>query len=147
MKTMPDYYLALVDEIGRQRIMRMSGGLLALPVVVILVVSVIYFVVWRTDPLIRFIHMIWVLGFWMAGTVATFAFILPARVKAGLPVDALNIAILFILLAIFFTPFSRFTSAFRSQLGLTLAGLIGLLHVSISVLIVLRFRSKICAAR
>ncbi len=146
MKTTHDYYPALVKGIGRQRLMRMSGVLLALPVVVIAVISGIYLVVWKTDPLIRFSHMILVLGFWMAGTVATFAFILPARARAGLPVAALNLAILFILLAIFFTPLPRFMSAFRSHTSLILAALTGLLHLFISVLIVLRFRNKISAA-
>ncbi len=131
------------ENVRLQKFKRGASVMLALPILVIVIIVGIYFAVWRTEPLARFTHMLWVLGFWMSGTVAMFAFIIPVRLKSGLPIPALIIAIVFISLAIFFTPISRFTSAFPNQAILTLPAVIGALNIVVSWLIVLRFRKKI----
>jgi hypothetical protein len=134
---------ALNAQIGSQKLKRLAGMLLAFPIIVTMTVVWIYFAYWRTDPLIHFIHMIWVLGFWMTGTVAMFAFIIPARLKLGLPIPILLFAFIALSLAIYFTPLSRFTDLFPSQTGWFLPASIGSLSVLTSDLFVLRFRNKI----
>jgi len=131
------------ENIRLQKFKRGAGILLALPILVVVVIISIYFAVWRTDPLVRFTHMIWVLGFWMSGTVALFTFIIPVRLKISLPIPTLIVAIIFISLAIFFTPISRFTSAFPNQTILILPAVIGALNFITSWLIVLHFRKKV----
>jgi hypothetical protein len=134
---------ALIAQIGSQKLKRLAGMLLAFPIIVTMTVLWIYFAYWRTDPLIHFIHMIWVLGFWMAGTVAMFAFIIPARLKLGFPISILLFAFITFSLAIYFTPLSRFIDLFPSQTGWILPTLIGSLSIIMSELFVLRFRNRI----
>jgi len=133
-------------DIRLQKFKRGASVMLALPILVIVSIIGIYFAVWRTEPLVRFTHMLWVLGFWMSGTVAIFAFIIPVRLKSGLPIPALILAIVFISLAIFFIRISKFTSTFPSQAILILPAVIGALNIAISWLIVLRFRKRILSA-
>lgn len=72
-----------MKTLDTQKFKRMTDVFLALPFIVTATVIAIYFAFWKTDPLIRFIHMIWVLGLWMVGTIAMFNFIVPIRLKLG----------------------------------------------------------------
>jgi hypothetical protein len=87
--------------------------------------------------------MVWVLGFWMSGTIAIFAFIVPVRLKLGMPFQALILSIIAVMLAIYFTPLSRFTNMFPRQIGLALSALFGVLNLVICWFEVLRFRNKV----
>ena len=143
MRKTTDYLPALIERIGAQKLKQMTGMLLVFPIIVIVIIIGIYFVIWRTAPLIRFIHMVWVLGFWMSGTLGMFAFIIPARLKLGLPTPILMFSAITIFLAVYFTPLSRFTNLFPSQSNLILPAMIGIFNVIISWLFVLRFRKNI----
>lgn len=122
---------------------QMLDVFLILPFIVIVTVTAIYFALWRTDPLIRFSHMLWVLGFWMMGTLAMFAFLLPLRQKIGAPVYLMVVSIAAIALAVYFTPLSRFTDLFPTQASLILPTSLGALNLLTSWLIALRLRNKI----
>ena len=143
MKNTIDYIPVLTERISPQKLKRMTDMLLALPIIVIVIIIGIYFALWRTDPLIRSIHMIWVLGFWMPGTLGMLAFTILARLKLGMPIPILAFDFLSITLAIYFTPLSRFTNLFPSPTNLILPAVIGIFNVMISWLFVLRFRKKI----
>ena len=143
MKNTTNYIPILTERIGAQKLKQMTGMLLVFPIIVIVIIIGIYFALWRTDPLIRSIHMIWVLGFWMPGTLGMFAFTILARSKLGMPILILIFAFISITLAIYFTPLSRFTNLFTSQTNLILPAVIGIFNVMTSWLIVLRFRKKI----
>lgn len=132
-----------MKTLNSQKLRRMADVFLALPFIVILTVIAIYFEFWRTDPLLRFIHMIWVLGFWMVGTLALFAFIIPAQLKHHTPFLKLILSIFAIFLVVYFTPLQRFTAQFITPAGLTFPAVVGILNVTISWLAAFRFRNKI----
>lgn len=134
---------ALVEQVRSRQIQRMCDIFLVFPVVVMMTVLRLYLTIWRVDPLVHFAHMLWVLGFWMLGTLGIFAFILPVRLKLGFPFRFLIFASIAIVLAIYFTPLSRFTALFSNLLGLFLTAAIGFLNGIASWLLVLRFRKKI----
>ena len=143
MKNTTDYIPVLTERIGVQKLKQMTGMLLVFPIIVIVIIFGIYFMLWRTDPLIRFIHMVWVLGFWMSGTLGMFAFTILARLKLSMPIPILAFAFISITLAIYFTPLPRFTNLFPSPTNLILPVVIGIFNVMTSWLFVLRFRKKI----
>jgi hypothetical protein len=60
---------ALVEQVGARQIQRMCDILLVFPVIVMMTVVGLYLTLWRVDPFVRFAHMLWVLGFWMLGTL------------------------------------------------------------------------------
>jgi hypothetical protein len=132
----------LIEPIGPKKLKRITNVLLAFPIIVIATFFGLYFAFWRTEPLFRFIHMIWVLGFWTAGTVAIFAFIIHVSLKRLLPVLILIFAFLAIALAIYFTPLSRFTNLFPQQTGLILPATIGSMSILLGWLVILRFRNR-----
>ena len=92
MRKTTDYTPTLIEMIGAQKLKRTTDMLLSLPIIMTVTIVGVYFAVWRTDPLIRFIHMLWVLGFWMAGTVAMFASIIRARLNLDAPFPILMVA-------------------------------------------------------
>ena len=110
---------------------------------VAVIVTGLYLLLWHTDPQIRFIHMIWVLGFWMIGTIAMFTFITPVRLKIGTPFQKLILSAVAIALAIYSTPLARFTTMFPKQSDLTLPAVVGILNLAISWLVTFRFRHKV----
>jgi hypothetical protein len=79
----------------------------------------------------------------MFGTLGMFAFIIPVRLNLGFRFRILALALMTIILAIYFTPLSRFTTVFSGLTGLILPAVIGLLNVLISWILILRFRNKI----
>ncbi len=143
MNRLSDFLPVLIEHFGSQRLRRIADLLLVIPLVVTAIVATLYFMLWHTDPLIRFTHMIWVLGFWMTGTIAMFAFIAPVRLKLGMPFQRLIFSAIAVALAIYFTPLSRFTNIFPKQTDLMLPALAGLLNITICGLVVLRFRNKV----
>jgi hypothetical protein len=143
MDRLSEYLPLLAERFGSQRLRRTAELFLAVPFVVTVIVMGLYLMLWRTNPLIHFIHMLWVLGFWMAGTLGIFAFIIPVRLNLGFPFGILAFASMAIILAIYFTPLSRFTTVFSGLAGLILPAVIGLLNVLISWILILRFRNKI----
>jgi hypothetical protein len=143
MNRLPDFLPILIEQFGSRRLRQIADLLLAIPWVVMAIVTALYFMFWHTDPLIRFAHMVWVLGFWMSGTIAIFAFIVPVRLKLGMPFQALILSIIAVMLAIYFTPLSRFTNMFPRQIGLALSALFGVLNLVICWFEVLRFRNKV----
>lgn len=147
MNRLSDFLPALTERFGSQRLRRIANLLLAIPWVVMAIVAALYFMLWRTDPLIHFTHMIWVLGFWMIGTFAMFTFIIPVRLKLGVPVQVLIFSAIAIALAIYFTPLSRFTNVFPRQTNLMLPVLTGVLNLMICWFGVLRFRNKVIEAQ
>jgi hypothetical protein len=57
---------ALPDRIAQtdpQKLRRAADMFLAVPIFVPVIIRGIYIVFWRTAPLIRFTHMLWILGF------------------------------------------------------------------------------------
>lgn len=132
-----------MKKIPSQKLKRMFNAFLVLPFLVIVTVTAIYFAFWRTDPLIRFCHMFWVLGFWMMGTLAIFAFLLRTRQKIGASIYLLVLSIAAIVLAVYFTPLSRFTDIFPTQASLLLPASIGAFNLLTSWLIAFRLRTKI----
>lgn len=140
---MSDLAPALVEQVGARQIQRMCDIFLVFPVMVTMIVVGLYMTLWRVDPFVRFAHMLWVLGFWMLGTLGIFAFILPARLKLGFPFPFLIFASIAIAIAIYFTPLFRFTALFPNPPGLFLTAAIGFLNGLSSWLVVLRFRRKI----
>lgn len=142
-KRMPDLVPALVEQVGLRQIQWMCDIYLVFPVVVMMIACGFYLALWRVDLFVRFAHMLWVLGFWMLGTMEMFGFIIPARLKLGFPIPILVFASITIALAIYFTPLSRFTALFSNLPGLFLPAVIGFLNGMVSWLIVLYFRKKI----
>lgn len=136
-------HLPLIERIGSQKLKRMTGMLLALPTIVIVSIIGIYFGIWRTDPLIRFSHMLWVLGFWTIGTLAMFAVMIRVQLRHGLSIPLLMPAFVSILPAIYFIPLSRFTNLFTSSNSLILPAAVGILNVVKGWLCVLRLRKRI----
>ena len=143
MKKQSDVLPTLVERYGSKRVRQITDLFLGIPFMVAVIVIGLYLLFWRTDPQIRFIHMIWVLGFWMVGTVAMFTFIIPMRLKFGAPFQKLILSAIAIMLAIYFTPLSRFTNMFPRQIDLMLPALVGALNITICWLVVLRFRNKV----
>lgn len=131
-----------MKKITSPKLKQMLDVFLVLPFIVIVTVTAIYFGYWRTAPLIRFSHMLWVLGFWMMGTLAMFTFILPMRQKIGAPVYLMVVSIAAIALAVYFTPLSRFANLFPAQASLLLPASLGTLHLLTSWLIAFRLRNK-----
>ncbi len=140
---MPDLIPAIVEQLGLRRIQRMCDIFLVIPAVVMMVVCGFYLALWRVDPFVRFAHMVWVLGFWMVGTLGMFSFIIPARLKLGFPILLLIFASINLFLAIYFTPLSRFTAQFSNPPGLLLSSAMGILNSVVGWLIVYRFRKEI----
>ncbi|MEP0807464.1 MAG: hypothetical protein HRF47_18450 [Chloroflexota bacterium] len=132
-----------MKTITPQKRKRMLDAFLVLPFMIALTITVIYFALWRTDPLIRFSHMLWALGFWMMGTLAMFAVILTARQKSGASIYLLILSLAAIALAVYFTPLSRFTNLFPTQASLILPASIGAFNLLTSWLIAFRLRNKI----
>ena len=143
MKKQSDVLPTLVERYGSKRVRQITDLFLGIPFMVAVIVLGLYLLLWHTDPQIRFIHMIWVLGFWMVGTVAMFTFIIPMRLKLGTPFQKLILSAIAIVLAIYFTPLSRFTNMFPRQTDLVLPALVGVLNITICWLVVLRFRNKV----
>ncbi len=132
-----------MEETDSQKLKRVTGVLLAMPFSVIATTIAIYFAFWKIDPLIRFIHMIWVLGFWILGTVTMFAFIIRVRLKPGAPYLFLVLAFAATGIAIYFSPLSRFADVFSTPLGLMLSAAIGVLNMTAGWLFVFRFRKSL----
>lgn len=132
-----------MKTLDTQKFKRMTDVFLALPFIVTATVIAIYFAFWKTDPLIRFIHMIWVLGLWMVGTIAMFNFIVPIRLKLGASFQRLILSVIAIVLAIYFTPLSRFTNVFPRQTDLMLPALVGVLNLTICWFVAFHFRNKV----
>ncbi|GIV98609.1 hypothetical protein [Roseiflexus sp.] len=132
---------------GAQRLRRMLNLFLAAPLVIAGIVSGWYFLLWRADPLIRFSHMLWTLGFWMMGTLAMFAVIITARQKSGASMYLMVVSLAAIALAVYFTPLSRFTNLFPTQASLILPASIGALNLLTSWLIAFRLRNNIAESQ
>ena len=81
IRNLAPYKAELVMRIGRQRVLRFNRFILVMPVAILLIISLLIFLVWRSEPVLRYIHMIWVLGLWMLGTLAMFAFVVPVRLS------------------------------------------------------------------
>ncbi|PKN88476.1 MAG: hypothetical protein CVU46_00910 [Chloroflexi bacterium HGW-Chloroflexi-8] len=143
LKRTPELFPALIQQLGKHKIQKMCDFFLVFPAVVIIVVTGFYLVLWRIDPYVRFAHMLWVLGFWMIGTLGMFGFIIPARLKIGSPLPILICALISIAIAIYFTPLSRFTALFTNLPGLILSTATGFFNGMASWLIVFGFRKKI----
>lgn len=143
MKKQSDVLPTLVERYGSKRVRQIADLLLGIPFIVAVIVMSLYLLLWRTDPQIHFIHMIWVLGFWMVGTVSMFTFIIPVQLKIGMSFQRLILSAVAIAFAIYFTPLSRFTSVFPRQTDLMLPALVGVLNITICWLVVLRFRNKV----
>lgn len=139
----PQLLFILIERFGSQRLQQIADILLAFPLIMILLVFGLYLTLWHANPLVHFIHMVWVLGFWMLGTSGMLAFIILARLKLDMSIPILMFTGIPITLAIYFTPLSRFTNLFLSQIGLILPAAVGCLNVIASWLFVLRFRRKI----
>ena len=137
---------ALIWESSSRKLKRLTDIFLALPFIVFTALIGIYVAVWRTAPLVRFTHMIWVLGFWMVGTVAMPAFIISVRLKSGASFPILFLVVIASTLAIYFTPLSRFTSLFTGKTTLILPAALGVLNVIASWRLVLCIRKKILDA-
>ena len=140
---MPDLIPAMVEQLGSRQIRRMCDIFLVFPAVVMMVVCGFYLALWRVDPFVRFAHMVWVLGFWMVGTLGMFSFIIPARLKLGFPILILIFSSIALFLAIDFTPLSSFTALFSNPPGLFVSSVIGFLNGLVSWLIVRHFRKEI----
>ena len=138
-----DFLPILADQFGSKRLRRIADLFLAIPLAVTAIVTSLYLLLWHKDPLAHFIHMLWVLGFWMAGTLAMFAFIIPLRLKLGKPFRVLILSAVAIALAIYFTPLSRFLNIFPMREDLILPAVFGVLNLTICWSVVLRFRNKI----
>ncbi|MBE0669939.1 MAG: hypothetical protein IH588_05060 [Anaerolineales bacterium] len=143
MSRLSDFLPVLIEHFGSQRLRRIADLLLAIPWAMMAIVAALYFLLWHTDPLIRFTHMFWVLGFWMIGTIAMFAFITAVRLRLGMRFQILLLFAITIAIAIYFTPLSIFTSMFPRQISLILPALIGVLNLTICWFVVLRFRNKV----
>lgn len=143
MKTPPAFLSSPSKRFAPQRLGRIVDIFLAVPLIVALIVTGLYLTLWRADPLVHFTHAIWVLGFWMIGTLGTFTFIILARLKFRITylISVPVFAALFT--AVYFTPLSRYTALFSNPAGMILPAVIGGLNTTISWLIVLRFRIKI----
>ena len=89
---MPDLIPAMVEQLGSRQIRRMCDIFLVFPAVVMMVVCGFYLALWRVDPFVRFAHMVWVLGFWMLGSMGMFGCIIPARLKLGFPLQIMIFA-------------------------------------------------------
>jgi hypothetical protein len=128
----------LVQRLGHTRLKRLANLLFIAPILVISIVVVIYLAFWHTDPLLRFAHMIWVLGLWMLGTLSLFTFMLPARTKLIYPFLALPASVFSIAAAIYFTPLPTFATVFVDQPGMFLAVAIGFANLGLNWMVVHR---------
>lgn len=143
MNRLSDYLPLLIERFGSQRLRRIAELFLTVPFIVTVIVTGLYLTLWRTNPLIHFIHMLWVLGFWMAGTLGVFAFIIPASLKLDAPFRILILSTITVALAIYFTPLSEFADMFSERINLILPAAVGILNQTISWSIAFRFRNKI----
>lgn len=89
---MPDLIPAMVEQLGSRQVKRMCDIFLVFPAVVMMVACGFYLALWRVDPFVRFAHMVWVLGFWMLGSMGMFGCIIPARLKLGFPLQIMIFA-------------------------------------------------------
>jgi len=143
MNRLSDFLPVLIEHFGSQRLRQIADLFLVIPFIVTVTVTGLYLTLWRTNPLIHFIHMMWVLGFWMAGTLGMFTFIIPVRLKLGAAFQIFILSAIAIALAIYYTPLSRFTNMFPRQINLILPALFGVLNLTICWFAVLLFRNKI----
>jgi len=132
IKATAKIFLQLVKKLNDQRLRRISLGLLSVPVAIIIVVCIIYFAVWRSEPFPRFTHLFWVLGFWMIGTFSFFMFELPLKEKLQPSYFALISAFLSVSMAIYFTPLPQFLRIFSQPSEFILPMILGILAISIS---------------
>ena len=128
----------LVQHLGYTRLKRLANLLFIAPILVISIVVVIYLAIWHTDPLLRFGHMMWVLGLWMLGTLALFTFFLPARTKLIYPFLALPASVFSMAAAIYFTPLPNFATVFVDQPSMFLAVAIGFANLVLNWMVVHR---------
>jgi hypothetical protein len=133
----------LIERMGKKRLQKISDILLVIPIVVILIVAVFYFVLWKADLFIHFTHMIWVLGFWMVSTLGMFIFVILKRLKISSQYFILIIASVALAIAIYFTPLSRFTRVFSNPSDLVLPAVIGVMNIMICWLFVTLFRNRL----
>ena len=112
----PSIYDLAVGRIAARRLQSVAVILLFVPLVVVLIVTGLFLFVWHTDPLLRYSHMIWVLGLWMVGTLGMYSVFLASHLR--LPrLWYLCAAVVTIPLAIYSTPLSRFHAVFGSVVG------------------------------
>ncbi len=143
MNRLSDSLPILIERFGSQWLRRTADMLLAIPFGVTGLVTGFYIVSWQTDPLVHFTHMLFVLGFWMIGTIALFIFMIPVCLKLKVPFRAVTFPAVAIALAIYFTPLSRFRTMFPGQAGLIFPASVGMLSLAIACFVVLRFRNKV----
>ncbi len=133
---------SLAEAGGRRRMRVLAVVVLGAPILVAVIVAVLVFAVWRTDPLLRLAHMLWVLGLWMIGTVAMFAYVLPLRLGLARLSTLLVASVLSVPLAVFFTPLPRFRTTF-SKPAQYLTSLFALVAVGLCLTVAYRLRRAV----
>lgn len=133
------------ERFSAPRLRRMLNLFLAAPFVIASVIAGWYALFWRAELLLRFSHMLWVLGFWMAGTLALFTVLISTR-RALSAIMAL-LAVAAIALAVVWMPLVRFASLFPTLASLHLPAWLGGLSVMVSWLMALRLRTTIAGPR
>ncbi len=140
MKQLAHFLMELIDAVGSKPFQWISNILIIPPLLVITIVVLFYFSFWRTNPMLRFTHMIWVLSLWISGTLGLFIFVIPVRVKLAFPYLALIASFLSISMAIYFTPLPNFQTIFMDPKKLFFSLVIGVVDISMSWMIAYRIR-------
>ncbi len=131
----------VIKSVGSEPLHGISSMLIIAPLVVIVIVVLFYFLIWRTNPMLRFTHMIWVLSFWTSGTFDLFIFMVLVRSKLAIPFLALIASILSISMAIYFTPLPNFLTMFMDSKKLLFSLIIGVVGISLSWMNAYRIRA------
>ena len=131
----------LVKRLDHIRLKWMGNMLFIIPIMIVVIVVLLYLTIWRSNPLLHFSHMIWVLGLWIFATLAFFTFMIPARTKLIYPYLALIVSILSIAIAVFFTPIPSFATIFANQPDLILPMVIGSANLGISWAVIYYIRA------
>jgi hypothetical protein len=129
---------ALIRRLGGKTIRTLSLVLFCIPLVIMLGAVTLIFTTWHTDPLLRFAHLLWVLGLWMIGIVAIIIFLPTFQLKLARFYSLLVSFLLSVPLAIYSTPLSRFQASSTTSITIYAALVIGLAAVVFNLVILYR---------
>lgn len=124
------------------RIRWVTGGLLAGPLVAVLVLALLLAFGFPDQRLMRLAHAALVLGLWIVLTLAVFVLLLVTRLGFRPALSTLAAPVLCVPLVAFLTPFDRFGHVF-TETGWVLPFAVGLLMVCAGYLLVWQARREL----
>lgn len=141
LKQLAHLLTELIKSVGSEALPWIRSISIIATLVVIVIVILFYFSIWRTNPMLRFKHMIGVLSLWTSGTLGLIAFMVLVCAKLAIPFLVLKASILSIYMAICFTPLPNFLTMFMDSKKLLFSLIIGVVGISLSWMIAYRIRA------